>query len=181
MEEGPIYYARCHPWASGPGFITKLAEQTRGRKPISSLALLTLHDLCIISCLQVPALFEFLSWFPWWTAMWKHKPNKPFLPHPAFRSWCFIIAIVVLVKTWIQKHMRFSLCLEGWSGHGKKGTDKNNFISAVGKERGSSYGVNRAAEGGFYSLLSLSYSRVWSNVPALNGVSENDHLIWISP
>jgi len=36
--------------------IRKVAEQAMGNMPASSI----LHGLCISSCLQVPALFEFL-------------------------------------------------------------------------------------------------------------------------
>lgn len=43
-------------------------------------------------------------------------------------------------------------------------------------ELGSSCSANRAEEGRFYSLLSLSYPRVWSNVPALSSVSDNIYL-----
>jgi hypothetical protein len=39
------------------GSIRKQAEQAVESKPVSS----TLHGLCISSCLQVPALCEFLS------------------------------------------------------------------------------------------------------------------------
>ena len=42
------------------GSIRQQAEQARGSKPVSN----TLHGLCINSCIQVPALCEFLSSFP---------------------------------------------------------------------------------------------------------------------
>ena len=41
--------------------VRKQAEQTMGSKPVSS----TLHGLCISSCLQVPALLEFLPHLFW--------------------------------------------------------------------------------------------------------------------
>jgi hypothetical protein len=41
------------------GTIPGQAQQAMRSKPASS----TLHGLCIGSCLQVPALFKFLSWF----------------------------------------------------------------------------------------------------------------------
>jgi len=44
----------------GLGSIRKQAEQVMGSEPVSS----TLHGLCISSCLQVSALFEFLPWLP---------------------------------------------------------------------------------------------------------------------
>jgi hypothetical protein len=40
--------------------IRKQAKQARKSKPISN----TLHGVCISSCLQVPALFEFLPQLP---------------------------------------------------------------------------------------------------------------------
>jgi hypothetical protein len=51
--ERPIVGGAIH----GLSSIRKQAEQARGSKSVSS----TLHGLCISSCLQVPALCEFLS------------------------------------------------------------------------------------------------------------------------
>jgi len=42
------------------GSIRRHVEQARASKSVSS----TLHGLLFSSCLQVPALFEFLSWLP---------------------------------------------------------------------------------------------------------------------
>jgi hypothetical protein len=41
------------------GSIRKQNEKAMGSKPVSDAPL---HGLCISSCLQVSALFEFLSW-----------------------------------------------------------------------------------------------------------------------
>jgi hypothetical protein len=48
------------PGLGGPGLYKKAAEKAMKSKPVSS----TLHGLCISSCLQAPALLEFLSGFP---------------------------------------------------------------------------------------------------------------------
>lgn len=44
------------------GSIRKQVEQIMRSKPVSNTTLL--HDLCIGSCFQGPALFEYLYWFP---------------------------------------------------------------------------------------------------------------------
>ena len=48
------------PWLVILGSIRKKAEQVMGNKPVSSVPPWPL----ISSCIQVPALFVFLSWLP---------------------------------------------------------------------------------------------------------------------
>ena len=68
VEETPRMLVLCS--------VRKQAEQAMRSKAVSS----TLHGLCIISsCLQVPAMCEFLS-FLQWTVIWTCKLNNCFLP-----------------------------------------------------------------------------------------------------
>jgi hypothetical protein len=77
------------------GSIRKQAEQAMWNKPVCN-TLPWLHQFL----LQVPFLFEFLSWPPSiWTMLWKCKPNKTlFCVTCYFWSWCFVISIETLPR-----------------------------------------------------------------------------------
>jgi hypothetical protein len=66
------------------GSIRKQAEQARGSKAVTSS-----HGLCISSCF-LTCLSSSPDFLWWWTEMWKCKLNKPFPPHLASSSWCFV-------------------------------------------------------------------------------------------
>ena len=73
------------------GSIRKQAEQSMWSNQEAAL----LYSLCLSSCLQVFALFQFLPWLPSiWAMIWKGKLNKSFFPPTCFWSWCFIMAII---------------------------------------------------------------------------------------
>jgi hypothetical protein len=76
-------------WAGGPRFYKKGAGG--GREGVKS----PLHGLCISSCLQVPALFEFLfSHGLMMNYNIECKPNNPFRTQLDFWSGCFIVAMI---------------------------------------------------------------------------------------
>lgn len=52
------------------------AKQGRRRRQQETL----LRDLCVASCLHVPALWVCPGFLWWWGAMWNCEPQKPFLP-----------------------------------------------------------------------------------------------------
>ena len=65
--------------------IRKQTEQARGSKRVKP----SLRGLCISSCI-LTCLSSSPDFLWWWTEMWKCKLNKPFPPHLASSSWCFV-------------------------------------------------------------------------------------------
>jgi hypothetical protein len=59
----------------------KQAEQGRGNKPVTCLYGLWISS-CFLTCLSSHPDF-----FWWWTAVWKYKLNKPFIPQLPSWSW----------------------------------------------------------------------------------------------
>lgn len=75
------------------GYILLLQPQKSDCEAVSN----ALHNLCIRSWLQYPALCKFLPLLLWClTVMWNSEQN-PFLPG-CFWIWCFITAMVTLTK-----------------------------------------------------------------------------------
>lgn len=58
---GPVYHRWCHSWAGGSAFC-KIVGGAKHLKEVSKGKFLL--DLCFGSCLQLPALIEFLSQLP---------------------------------------------------------------------------------------------------------------------
>ena len=77
-------------------FITSQEIQLMGNKSVSSI----LHGFCISSCLQLPAMFQFLSKLFSVTDYGVGSLNQinTFL-HNLILPWCFIIVIVDQTKT----------------------------------------------------------------------------------
>jgi hypothetical protein len=59
MTEDTAHCGWCHPWANDPGFLRRIIEASHVKQ--ASKQHDPLHDLCISSSLQVPALLAFLS------------------------------------------------------------------------------------------------------------------------
>ena len=82
MGQYPAHCGWCHPWAARPRFYKKQADQASHGGASQQSA--PLHGLCISSCLQAPALLEFLSWHPsLMNCDAEVSANKPFPPQVA--------------------------------------------------------------------------------------------------
>ena len=80
MWKGTSHVGSTIPGLVVLGSIRKQDEHAMRSKPVSRTSLGPEHQ----SCLQEPALFEFLLWFlQCWTTLWKYKPNKLFPPQIA--------------------------------------------------------------------------------------------------